>query len=213
MRFFKSFSALKFINIKGTPNHVGYFLADGNLCATVDFCESGVTLAENVHSYYCIDESIIFAIMVDSTGINNFIKSTDGGLTWKKNQIDFWGTKIHFSTTDIGFILGDNTIVGSFFYKSSDGGDNWDINIQKYSYPFKDVVFINNKRGFAVGGYNAVGGFHAVNRYGDMFYTEDSGKTWDHLFEGENWLTSCFFTNDQVGYSIINRIWWRTGWW
>ena len=49
-------------------------------------------------------------------------------------------------------------------------------------------------------------GPHVYIPYGDMFITDDGGKTWVHGSNAENFLISCFFINDHVGYRIIEGI-------
>ena len=58
-----------------------------------------------IHSYFILDDKIIFAVMDDSLS-TNVMKSMDGGLTREMKQQDIWsGGNLYFTTNNVGFIL------------------------------------------------------------------------------------------------------------
>ena len=144
--------------------------------------------------------------MDDSTSIN-IMKSMNGGINWIKKdsyqrRIDFgfFGARrrdvIYFSSKNIGYVIGDRG--GSLLLRSINGGENWEINF--LSYPFLDVYFLDKDNGYASGGY----GFrHSVER-GDIFVTDDGGKTWNLNFCATGTVFSSFFVNEYTGFAIAS---------
>ncbi len=59
-------------------------------------------------------------------------------------------------------------------------GNTWIKKI--FTFPFKDIVFIDSRRGYASGGYRACYG-HGCSYDGDLFSTDDGGATWNHCIK------------------------------
>ncbi len=71
--------------------------------------------------------------------------------------------------------------------------------VQDLSYPFKDVFFMNEEKGFLAGG---ISWLHMS--FNDLIRTEDGCNTFDFLIgrQGGNWMsTFCHFISDSVGFS------------
>jgi len=210
-----------------------YFLASKDceeysehfLCTTSDSLNSWSIVYKHpyhysgckINSFYCLDDKIIFAIMSDSTNTKSLQKSTDGGLTWEKKQTNLLITsaedQIYFRNVDTGFVVGENKRSGgfglrpyrlSFFSKSSDGGRNWII--QKMNYPaLNDVHFVDKNIGIGFGGWLL--GCHGDCVYaGDLFLTNDAGKTWEWDFGG-GMIKSSYFVDAATGF------FWSIGFW
>jgi len=129
--------------------------------------------------------------------INYISKSVDGGMTWEqKLPAGPWNlNKMYFINDQVGFSIGGGTLM-----RSIDGGENWCA--QKFSYSFEDVYFIDRKKGFAGGGWLYL---HRMGS-GDMFMTDDGGKTWQpNLSTGEK-IESCIFVNPSLGFAICRVI-------
>jgi photosystem II stability/assembly factor-like uncharacterized protein len=85
-------------------------------------------------------------------------------------------------------------------YQSDDGGEKWFL--KKYTYPFTDIFFIDQNKGFATGGRPQHG--HSGG-YGRVFKTADGGITWDWIPSLENNVyTRCEFLNNEVGF-VLDR--------
>jgi len=186
----------------------GYFVAQNRdnsnhvICKTEDAFDTWTVVIENqypIHSCHFFNKDICVAIFEDSIGCN-IVKSYDGGESWidtasfrlparitKDIQYD-----ILFSTDSIGFIYSQGWICDLIF-KSIDQGDTWsNLNI---SYPFSDVCFVTDQKGFVVGGSHL-----PDENYGDIFGTIDGGKSWYYIFSYRSDILSCNFVNDSIGF-------------
>jgi len=208
---FREISDLQFIN-----DSTGYFIAMERdtykkfLCTTKDTCRSWSIIAENINSYFTLSSDTIIAIMDDSTFFN-VVKSNDGGYTWEqKDRIEKLQVggyhNIYFNQAGIGFI----TIYsrGNDIYKSIDRGENWTLN--KLTHPFQDVYFFNRNKGVAFSGGMSNLCDHRCSAVGDIFNTNDGGKSWKHHFSGGE-FTSSLYVNEYVGYTLERRGLWGRG--
>ncbi len=67
---------------------------------------------------------IPYMISADTNAV--FLKTTDGGLTWNGksfNRSDF--TSLYFVNENVGYLTSE----GSYYFKTSDGGDTWTLNL------------------------------------------------------------------------------------
>lgn len=131
-----------------------YFSKDGG--ATWSSVSTNMTLDPvvthfvNFKTGYCVDVN------------NNFLLTTDGGITWVKQgevPIGFKKELICLSGNDI-FLLNDNAL-----YRSSDSGKNW----RKISLPIENGlsdICLKDQIGFI------------TSKMGIIFKTEDGGETW-----------------------------------
>ncbi len=118
------------------------------------------------------------------------MKTTDGGLSWQKQNSNTESTlrSIFFINKSRGFVTGfDNT-----FLQTSNGGNNW-RQIYIYSGDTKhnsDIYFFDNKNGWF------------INNYGEIYNTADSGDTWEKLavLPDLGW-SYIQFVDNAVGYS------------
>jgi len=189
---FSNMYDFQFIN-----DSTAYFLAtnEGNfLCTTTDTLNSWSIVYPNINSFYCLDDRTIFAIRDDS-----LMKSIDGGLSWeKKYNPDFQSGEICFINEDVG-IFGGAAFGGNCVSRTTDGGDYWEI--VNFSYPLSDIYFIDEKKGFVLGGYFWIGGFgHSAGYSGALFFTNNIGRTWTNRFTIDDQLNSFQFINDDIGF-------------
>lgn len=132
-------------------------------------------------------------------------KTTDGGNSWTnilKDTSDYGFTiyGVHFIDEDYGFAAGeyDNEDV---IYKTTDGGENWDIKAQIYGEEFRDIAFGNKNNGAAVG------------RDMLLIHTDDSGESWDvpEIYDvptdkiGNN-LYSVKFYDENLGLAVGRKL-------
>jgi len=193
---FYGITDLQFLN-----DSSGYFIAntmeDYFLCKTEDIFESWIKksyFSNPIFSYQFIDTSIVFGVILDS--LYRITKSTDGGSSWHNTQsFQYALSKVYFLNYDTSFLLGDIGGGNSILYKSTDSGLTWVT--KKFSFPYLDVHFINKYDGF-IGG--AAYLFHGT--LSKMFYTTDSGVSWniyDALFSN---FRSIFFIDDLTGFYL-----------
>ncbi len=135
--------------------------------------------------------------------------TTDGGSTWTPHA-DLSGAIAR------GFcgmhVVNDTVIYGvgrvrgpAYFYRSLDGGTNWDAqNLGFQAGGLIDVYFVSVDTGFAVG---LTHSNHAQSR-GIVLRTTDRGDTWSPLHTttrtGE-WCWKISFPSRQVGYVSLQR--------
>ncbi len=196
---FEGIYDLQFIN-----DSTGYFLSrkeDNNfLCTTTDTFKTWSIAKQSpfsIHSYFAQEDRTLFVIMDDSSS-TNILSSTDNGLSWEHIKLlSNWSfNKIFFVESTAGFILSNFGLL-----KSTDGGEAWKS--QKLNYPLFDTYFLDRNRGFALGGFGY--GFHGMAQWGDLFYTDDGGKSWDITISGPGRLLKCRFVNETTGYILRGR--------
>jgi photosystem II stability/assembly factor-like uncharacterized protein len=180
------------------------------LCSTTDTFKTwsvNYMTEESIPTYFLYDYKTIFAIMVDSFPSFQLNKSNDSGRTWERKLTLFWNLKqINFKDNDVGFILGNNGL-GSTLWKSSDGGNTWQN--QFFKYPFRDVFFLNQNDGFAIGG--EAGCFHGLCwSEGILFDSQDGGNNWEIGFTAadnspESGFNSIHFFDDNVGFLLNHK--------
>jgi photosystem II stability/assembly factor-like uncharacterized protein len=204
---FTSFGSFQFVN-----DSVAYFVAEKSdedkteyyFCATADSLKTFTIKNQYgypIGSFYCLNKNIIYAIMLDSLGNKNIMKSADGGSTWEA-KVGIYGRydKIFMVNSDVGFLLGSRMRY-SFLMKTTDGGDTWSYLI--FSDRLMDVWFMNSRMGFACAGWK-IGIPHGTILGGSLFFSNDGGETWGDINEHPNGLQvkSCFFINENVGFTL-----------
>lgn len=195
----------------------GYFLAEMStdsttfsvLCKTTDRLRSWSIITQADYSnwlnsffylgngIFCTNNGPLASPIFRTSAINYISISRDGGKTWEqKLPAGRWNLKQLFFINDrIGFSIGGGTIL-----KTVDGGENWGV--ERFSYSFENVCFIDRNKGFAGGGWLYIHLFKS----GDMFVTEDGGKTWQpNLYTGAK-IESCVFINASLGVAISRVI-------
>jgi len=125
------------------------------------------------------------------------LKSTDGGMTWQQKLLGgAWNiNRIYFYNEQVGFSIGGGSIL-----KTMDGGENWCV--QRFSYSFENICFIDRNKGFASGGWL----YTHRDGSGDMFVTEDGGRTWQPTLWTNSKIESCVFVNTLIGFAISRVI-------
>jgi photosystem II stability/assembly factor-like uncharacterized protein len=153
---------------ESTGYAVGLF---GLILKTTD---AGQTWANQVSGTNCLLQSVDFLDNQTgySTGYWNqdndlhgiILKTVDGGTTW--DSIPYPGQElpnaITFTTSDIGYVLGSNTVL-----KTTNAGNSWEIN---YSYPNRNLTSLSFIR-------NSPSGL-AVGQDGTILKTTDAGISW-----------------------------------
>ncbi len=210
---FRSISNLQFIN-----DSTGFFLADNHkLCTTTDTLNTWSTLYispttewgfDPIAEFHFLNSNTVYVILAENgiSGIN-ILKSYNRGTTWELT----WSSLSEFGNGTISS-NGKNTafLFGHYVYGEAERGygrsatallkntinkNQWTHQI--FSYPFTDVFFFNKDIGILCGGWN-----YRHTQGGDLFMTNNSGKTWEQIFSPGRLARSCFFINDNIGFAV-----------
>ncbi|MBG0860889.1 MAG: hypothetical protein IQL11_15425 [Bacteroidales bacterium] len=163
-----------------------------------------------------INENVGFAI----TNFGTIIKTTDGGHNWEKllSPVDFFLSKIQFTDSQVGYIIGGDTS-GGYLLKTVNAGQTWQlINLNT---PDKErpagMFFLNNTTGFVSGKklfrkttdggqtWSEVVGVISENindvsfkDAGEGYSTSDNGKYFKSVDAGNTWLPMQSNTGDHI---------------
>ena len=124
---------------------------------------------------------------VSFTGLNGIsggnsqtiLYSTDAGASWQISQTDFFGGGFpgaQMISSSVGFVAGQNSILGPLFGASTDGGVSWDFHaffFDQSEGTCTDVFFFNQNTGVVSG--LVFDGTGAIAR------TTDAGMNWSTL--------------------------------
>ncbi|MGE5354101.1 MAG: YCF48-related protein [Acidobacteriota bacterium] len=124
-------------------------------------------ISPDVQDIFFLNENVGYA----SFNFRMIAKTTDGGNTWKAvlsdttdvTQISYG---IYFFNELMGYVVGKTGTRVDAIYKTTDGGQSWDIKTNIIMANLKDVAFGDENRGAVV----------AEGLKG--LYTADGGKTW-----------------------------------
>jgi photosystem II stability/assembly factor-like uncharacterized protein len=128
-----------------------------------------------------------------------FAKTTNGGVNWDYLfSVDLIGS-LFFTNINTGFSSVMTSMQGIIYIlKTTNGGVNWAYNYS-WSYPAAlqpSIFFTNDSTGFA-SGYVDNNGYHAA-----IIKTINKGYSWVRKFYARGTLSSIFFVNQNVGYSV-----------
>jgi len=132
------------------------------------------------------------------------LKTTDGGNSvgsWQTITLTGSASQRHFNSVFFvdnlnGFVVGGNPSNDSIatILKTTDGGDNWQIQKDTFGYWLNSVYFINIDTGFAVGD------------KGTIYKTTNSGTDWAPISVSGNPGTrdynSVYFTSSGIGFIV-----------
>ena len=127
------------------------------------------------------------------------LKTTDAGASWElidlpADSIYFWG--IDFPDKDTGFTCPNH----GRFYKTVNGGLNWEVHYIDTNYNFKAFDYLNPREGWAIT-YDSLCG-----------HTTDGGLNWTVATVPSDRLYTIKFVNSMTGFITTTRndLYWST---
>lgn len=145
------------------------------------------------------------------------LKTQDGGKTWKDQSLsaNYFFDTVHFLNRQAGYVAGCRWHFGKkaiecrgVILETGDGGRNWKV-VQEASLWLHDIFFLDEKRGWAVGGRNGASVEvikpcqEVGRRRGFITWTEDGGKHWSEKeLTSLSWPKGIFFVDSLTGWAI-----------
>jgi len=166
--------------------------------------------AYETFEFYAVSADTIFGIieiLEETPAISSsIIKSTNSGLDWKSiKELPAWGYNEILINNDSGYLIGTvgvngpiTSSYGPVIFSSFDFGETWDL--KTISYPFLDLFFINENKGFVTGGSDDI---HFMS--GELFITQDGGISWEIALITGGLSKPIQFLNEQTGFLLTYR--------
>ena len=107
---------------------------------------------------------------------------------------------VFFINETDGFLTGSNGGI----YRTNDGAKTWTSLNSTTNLPIRDIYFLDNNNGFAVGGENNCGGTGCIPPGGFILRTVDGGQNWTQVYTPSRKIeiTSITFTSKLVGFCV-----------
>jgi photosystem II stability/assembly factor-like uncharacterized protein len=154
-----------------------------------------------IRDIYFVDANTGWAV-----GDSVVVKSTDGGVNWVQQTINYPGgallLSVKFINQNTGFV-GGGKFTGEFahaqyFFKTTNGGVNWNLlwNPQNTLYGWINNIFLINDNLI----YITLSGYVEVNTLGGLYKSTNGGQNFVFCFSGGG-HSSLFFINDNTGWT------------
>jgi len=145
-----------------------------------------------LRSIYFVDQNNGY-----TTGESGIImKTTDGGSNWSQQVIpSFHFYDIFFADNLTGWVTGEYLGLPHYtsVFRTTDGGINWTESAFGTDENLSSVYFIDNMKGWAVGG---------ANSQGLVYYTSDGGVNWiQQNIPTTEYLYKVFFIDENHGWA------------
>jgi len=106
---------------------------------------------------------------------------------------------VHFPTPESGWAVGG---LGTILH-TEDAGATWRVQRSNTDHALAKVFFLDELRGFAVGGRHREQHLAIQGNQGVILATRDGGESWRRVFSGEGaYLCDVCFVGDRVGYAV-----------
>jgi len=149
-----------------------------------------------LNSIFFISESTGWSVGGNySPNLGIVFKTTNGGDTWSVQNSSFLQqlNSVYFVSATTGWVAGD----ASQIFKTTDGGANW-IPQTVESTDYRDIFFINENIGWAVGG-------DYFNTFSKILKTTDGGSNWIvKTAATNNFLRAVHFVSETTGWVAGN---------
>jgi photosystem II stability/assembly factor-like uncharacterized protein len=127
----------------------------------------------------------------------------------------FINTTINGGSVSVFFLNEKDGFVTSYtggIYKTTDSAKTWTTLNSGTTLPIRDIYFIDNNKGFAVGGLHSCGGTGCVPPGGFILRTLDGGQNWTKIYTPANMIeiSSIYFTNATTGFCAGDNMIFKT---
>lgn len=176
-------------------NSVGFSVGDGGeIFKTTD---AGVSWKPVSSGTYANIFSVFFLNSIKGFAVSNsgLLRTTNGGSFWERiNLSNEWIQTVFFVSNIIGYTGGytyGNS--GYNFYRTSDGGESWNITSTLTNKPIYSIHFVNTDTGYIGSSY-------------EVLKTTNSGLTWSIVYDGtsgtNHFFEKIFFLNNDTGFVL-----------
>jgi len=197
---FNNFSSLTFVN-----DTVGFTCGASNtLLKTIDFGKTWQTIDMSSFGFNLKFMDVVFTndhdgYLLESGG--QIIATSDTGNTWHTiaTVSTSYATNIYFVDANVGYVIGGWG--GSDFYKTINGGANWNtVNFPSLG-SLSGIAFNKSRqKGIVVGD---AAGYGSTSEPGHFIVkSEDAGDNWTTIdyIDGDNDFYDVSFIDDSIGY-------------
>jgi len=148
---------------------------------------SYVSTNRDLNCIFAVDNNNAHIVDGDSCNYGYTYKTSNAGTLWQSNMQTFCGlSSLYFTHPDTGYAVGE---LGLYF-KTVDGGVNWNAGTTPSNKNLNDIFFINNTIGFIAGD------------SGTILKTTDAGATWIPKTSSTSGdLFSVSFVDTNVGFA------------
>jgi photosystem II stability/assembly factor-like uncharacterized protein len=111
---------------------------------------------------------------------------------------------IYFINGKDGFVAGSHGGI----YKTTDSAKTWTALNSTTTLPIRDIYFLDNFKGFAVGGENSCSGTGCIPAGGFILETSNGGQTWSTVFTPSDKveISSIYFVNKTTGFCAGDNV-------
>jgi photosystem II stability/assembly factor-like uncharacterized protein len=181
----------------------------GRLLKTTDGGSSWHSISTGVHSpFYGV--TFVDAQTGWVCGSGGIVRRTsDAGSSWTTQttgeatrlfDVEFVDSLHGWAVGHSGFPFGQHTLYGRILH-TSDGGENWESQINEMNIYFYDACFVDSLTGWVVGG--LVGPFGSGELNGKILHTSDGGASWQtQTFLSSDCLYGVCFVDSLKGWVV-----------
>jgi photosystem II stability/assembly factor-like uncharacterized protein len=164
--------------------------------------------------------SILFILAACEKGTENNAPPAPGSQTGQNSstvcfKTTFINTTINDGSVSVFFLNEKDGFVTSYnggIYKTTDSAKTWTKLNSGTTLPIRDIYFIDNNKGFAVGGLHSCGGTGCIPPGGFILRTLDGGQTWTKIYTPATMIeiSSIYFTSATTGFCVGDNMIFKT---
>lgn len=134
---------------------------------------------ENIHTLYFFNKLNGWCV----TGNQKMLRTTDGGASWDTLSLVTDLTRLFFISPTSGW-----AIAGTKIYKTGDGGQSWQIQLEGGNAKIRDLLFTDSQLGYALAG-------------NTILVSTDGGNSWRPDYTGE--AQDVFYSITSAGDGVL----------